>query len=109
MSYIQNPYIPSISASEVSVRGGTLVDVRKSAARAADGRDIPGAQWVDPFALDHAHPLMTADGPITFFCVAGHEVSQFACALARVNGRDAVFVEGGFVAMVAAGLLEQGS
>ncbi|MBB5515432.1 rhodanese-related sulfurtransferase [Rubricella aquisinus] len=106
MTAVQNPYIPSIPAREIAARGGRLVDVRKAPARQADPRRDGRAEWIDPFDLGHDHPLMQAKGPITFFCVAGHEVSQFACVLARLHGRDAVFVEGGFAAMMDAGVVQ---
>jgi rhodanese-related sulfurtransferase len=106
MTNAENPFVPSIRAADLLPRGGRVIDVRKSAARRADPRCLAGAEWIDPFDLNHDHPVMEADGPITFFCVAGHEVSQFACALARVHRVDAVFIEGGLIALAKAGLVQ---
>lgn len=79
-----------------------LLDVRKAAARMASGQGIVGADWIDPFDLDHHHPA-TRGGPVAVFCVHGHEVSSFATALLRLHGRDARQVQGGFDALIAAG------
>ena len=98
--------LPAIPASEVlraAFRACDLIDVRKAAARAADGRDLAGARWVDPFSLRFEHPVLSGSRPLVFFCVHGHEVSQFAAALALVAGVEARYVEGGFAALVAAG------
>ena len=98
--------LPSISAHEALARrsaGAVLIDLRKPPARAADGRTVQGAEIRDPFAFGHDDPLMADDRPLVAFCVHGHEVSQFGCALLMVHGRDAVYVRGGFEALVAAG------
>ncbi|MHA3976291.1 rhodanese-like domain-containing protein [Halovulum sp. GXIMD14794] len=98
--------LPSIPASEV-LRAASgafdLIDVRKTAAREKDGRDLAGARWVEPFTLRFEHPVLSGSRPLVFFCVQGHEVSQFAAALALVAGVEARYVEGGFAALVAAG------
>ena len=94
--------LAKISATDAVKRGGSLVDVRKAAARTASGQQVRGAQWIDPFALSHGHDVLNQTDLI-FYCVHGHEVSQFACALARIHGVDAAYVEGGFEALVAAG------
>ena len=99
--------LPSISAAEAlarSAEGAALVDLRKPPARAADGRTVRGAEIRDPFSFGHDDPLMTDGRPVIAFCVHGHEVSQFGCALLMVHGRDAVYVRGGFEALVAAGV-----
>ncbi len=96
--------LPAFSAADaLAVPGLRFIDVRKAPARAASGRTIAGAEWHDPFSLGHAHPLVTAEGPIAIFCVHGHEVSQFVCALLKLHGRDAHYVTGGYEALVAAG------
>ncbi|MEL6196891.1 MAG: sulfurtransferase [Pseudomonadota bacterium] len=99
--------LPTIDATDAVVDHAagtlTLVDLRKSPARVASGEGITGAAWVDPFALGHAHALMSGAERIGLFCVHGHEVSQYGCALLRLHGRDAVYVRGGFEALVAAG------
>lgn len=80
-----------------------LVDVRKPEARTVSGEVLPGAALRDPFALTHDDPLTGEDRPLIVFCVHGHEVSQFACALLMLHGRDVHFVRGGFTALKAAG------
>ncbi|WP_316012911.1 sulfurtransferase [Roseobacter sp. HKCCA0434] len=99
-------HLPSLSAADALVksRDGTihLIDVRKAQARTASSHAIAGAEWIDPYTLDHAHPVLTRSA-LAFFCVHGHEVSRFACALARMHGIDAAYVGGGFAALRAAG------
>ncbi|QPH54058.1 sulfurtransferase [Pontivivens ytuae] len=97
-----DPYLPAIEASEALSDPRPLIDVRKATAR--DGApDIAGTRWIDPFRLDHDHPLIEAAVPVIFFCVHGHEVSRYACALARLHRIDAAYVEGGYEALVTAG------
>ncbi|MEM7745735.1 MAG: sulfurtransferase [Pseudomonadota bacterium] len=91
------------AADALAVTGLRFIDVRKAPARAASGRTVAGAEWHDPLSLGHADPLVTAEGPIAVFCVHGHEVSQYVCALLRLHGRDAHYVIGGYEALVAAG------
>ncbi len=80
-----------------------LVDVRKPDARTASGEMLPGAVLRDPFVLTHDDPLTGEDRPLIVFCVHGHEVSQFACALLMLHGRDVHYVRGGFAALKEAG------
>jgi len=80
-----------------------LIDVRKPEARARSGERIAGSTWIDPAALSPSHPVFADQTPLIFFCVHGHEVSTYACALARYVGRDATMVTGGFQALVEAG------
>ena len=97
--------LPSVSAAEALAKqskGAVLLDLRKPLARSSDGRTVLGAEIRDPFALHHDDPLMSLDQPIVAFCVHGHEVSQFGCAMLMLHGRDAVYVRGGFEALVAA-------
>ncbi|MEM9100273.1 MAG: sulfurtransferase [Pseudomonadota bacterium] len=100
--------LPAISAVEALglARSGAanLVDFRKPAAVAKDGRRAKGALIRDPFTFGHDDPLMAEEHPLIAFCVHGHEVSQFASALLMVHGRDARYVIGGFEALVAAGI-----
>lgn len=102
---MSNTYIPSISAEAVLSRSGAvrLVDVRKLAAAEASGKMVAGAAYIDPFALRFEHSILQGSEPIVFYCVHGHEVSMFACAMARVAGCEAAYVEGGFVALTKAG------
>lgn len=95
--------LPSISAQEALGSTYVLIDVRKAEARVASARSISGADWVDPFSLGFDHTVHARPGPIAYFCVHGHEVSNFAAALALVAGQDACFVRGGFEALCAAG------
>ena len=81
----------------------TLIDLRKPPAVLASGHRIKGAEVRDPFTFGHQDPLMQANGPLITFCVHGHEVSQFACALLMLHGRNACYVLGGYEALVAAG------
>ncbi len=81
----------------------TLIDLRKPLAIVQSGKRIAGSVTRDPYAFDHSDPLMHSDSPLITFCVHGHEVSQFACALLMLHGRDVHYVTGGFEALVAAG------
>ncbi|MEO0913528.1 MAG: rhodanese-like domain-containing protein [Pseudomonadota bacterium] len=100
-----NEHVPSLSARQVLERSDafSLIDVRKLAAAQASGKRVAGARYVDPFALGFDHAVLQSVDPLVFYCVHGHEVSMFACALARVAGREAHYVEGGFLALVDAG------
>lgn len=91
--------LPCLSAENCLRLRVPLFDVRKSPARLTSGQAVVGSAWIDPFEFTHTHPLLSIDRQIAFFCVHGHEVSQFACALARLHGRDAVYVRGGFEAL----------
>lgn len=98
--------LPAISAEDALAAmadGARLLDIRKPAARAAAGKTVAGAEIRDPFAFGHDDPLTEAETPLVVFCVAGHEVSQYACALLLLHGRDARYVAGGYAALVAAG------
>lgn len=81
-----------------------LIDARKPPARAASGRGVAGALTIDPLAFGHAQAeaLLTEigrDRPVIVFCVHGHEVSQYLCALLLVHGGKARYVRGGFEAL----------
>ena len=104
----QQLHLPSISATEAlerAAQGAVLVDLRKPAARASNGRAVVGAELRNPFGFSHDDPLTEEARPIVTFCVHGHEVSQFGCAMLMLHGRDVVYVRGGFEALVAAGAL----
>ena len=104
---LEEPFqLPSIPAAEALARardGATLIDLRKTPAVVASGHHIAGALIRDPYAFGHDDPLTGAVGPLITFCVHGHEVSQFACALLMLHGRDVCYVSGGYEALVAAG------
>jgi rhodanese-related sulfurtransferase len=99
--------LPSISASAALERlaagGVRLIDVRKAEARAESGCAIPGALWRDPFRLPFDAGLAADRTPAIVYCVKGHEVGQCAAAWLLMNGVDAVYVRGGFNALVEAG------
>ncbi len=98
--------LPFLSA-EACVQAGdalTLIDVRKPAAVLASGLEVPGVERVDPFDLHLAHRCLETDTELVFFCVHGHEVSQYATAMAMVAGCRARYVLGGFEALVEAGM-----
>ncbi len=98
--------LPSIPAADFKAKsvGALLIDVRKRPAASASGRMVAGARWVDPYSLTFAHPLFQGVRPLLFYCVHGHEVSQFAAAMAAVAGCDAAFVEGGLEALCEEGV-----
>ena len=97
--------VPTCTPSDLlsAPQNTRLIDVRKAAARCESGQRIVGSVWVDPDDLSPMHPLFADPAPLTFFCVHGHEVSTYACALARYLGKEAKMVRGGFEALVAAG------
>lgn len=99
----------SAEAALARVRAGTLtlLDLRKPDALRKAGRGIAGALHRDPYAFSHDDPLTHAKFPIAVFCVHGHEVSQYGCALLLLHGVDAVFVRGGFAALTAAGAAQE--
>ncbi len=99
--------LPSVEPAEALRRAAAgealLVDLRKPAAAAASGVVVAGALRRDPFAFSHDDPLTAEPRPVMVFCVHGHEVSRFACALLLLHGRDATYVRGGFEALRTAG------
>ncbi len=99
----QLPAVSAIAALERVALGAMLIDLRKPPAVLVSGKRIATSEVRDPFTFDHADPLTRASGPLITFCVHGHEVSQFACALLMLHGRDVCYVSGGYEALVAAG------
>ncbi|GMG84373.1 hypothetical protein LNKW23_35880 [Paralimibaculum aggregatum] len=98
--------LPSATPAEAlaaQAGGAVLVDLRKPVARIASGQTIRGAVTRDPFAFGHDDPLTASAAPVILFCVHGHEVSQYGCALLLLHGRQARYVTGGFAALVEAG------
>ncbi|MEL6125420.1 MAG: hypothetical protein AAFR57_03350 [Pseudomonadota bacterium] len=95
--------LPSLSAQEALARPGRLIDVRRRVVRRNAGTDVAGSLWIDPLTLDHSHPILSESAQLTFYCAHGHELSQFATALALVHKCDACFVRHGFAALVEAG------
>ena len=99
-------YLPRISAEDALANDDafTFLDLRKPEAAQRSGKAMVGAIRQDPFTFDHDHPLTQSDRPVAVFCVHGHEVSRFGCAMLMLHGVDARFIEGGFEALVAAGV-----
>ncbi len=97
------PFLTAQDTLTVPPTGWRLIDVRKPQAAQADGRTLKTAQYIDPFDLSFAHPILTNTPGLIFFCVHGHEVSQFATALSLVAGTPARYVQGGYEALCAAG------
>ena len=98
--------LPSIAATEalgLAADGAILLDLRKPAARTQSGKTVVGAALRDPYKFTHGDAMLRRNEPIITFCVHGHEVSQFGCALLLLHGREVAYVRGGFEALVAAG------
>ncbi|MEL6678203.1 MAG: rhodanese-like domain-containing protein, partial [Pseudomonadota bacterium] len=97
-------HLPACTAQEALRRPNAhLIDVRREAALQASGKIVADARWIDPLALDHRHDVLRARKPLIFYCAHGHEISQFAAALALLHKCDACFVRHGFAALVDAG------
>lgn len=84
-------------------RSFTLIDVRRAEVRAADGAEIPGAQWRDPTLLLTWKDAVPHDRPAVLVCAHGHEISQGAAATLRAMGLDARHLIDGFAGWKAAG------
>ena len=99
--------LPTITAKDAlsTARSGALevVDMRKPEAVRTSGVRLAGALARDPYKFGHDDPLTQSPRQVAVFCVHGHEVSHFACALLRVHGVDAFLVEGGIEALRIAG------
>ncbi|MEL6768554.1 MAG: rhodanese-like domain-containing protein [Pseudomonadota bacterium] len=99
--------LPHVDPADCLTDRPFLLDARKPEARAKSGRVIAGARPIDPLAFGHAEAAALLDEigrerPITVFCVHGHEVSQFLCALLLVHKGRARYVRGGFEGLEAA-------
>jgi rhodanese-related sulfurtransferase len=82
-----------------------LIDVRRQRARQADGMTVANAVWRDPALwLDWKDEVAAMSGPVVFFCVHGHEVSQGLTAALCAMGQDAKYLQGGFAEWQKAGL-----
>ena len=98
------PQIDAETALRLAASGdAVLIDLRKLPAVAASGQLIRGAERRGPLTFSHDDPLMADPRPLITFCVHGHAVSQFSCALLLLHNRDARYVSGGFDALTAAG------
>jgi rhodanese-related sulfurtransferase len=82
-----------------------LVDVRRQGARQASGQTLVNAMWRDPALwLDWKDEVAALPGPVVFFCVHGHEISQGLTAALCAMGQDAHYLEGGFAQWQTQGL-----
>lgn len=82
-----------------------LIDVRREGARQASGMTIAKSIWRDPAHwLDWKDGVAALPGPVVFFCVHGHEISQGLTAACCAMGKDASYLEGGFSEWQKAGL-----
>jgi hypothetical protein len=81
------------------------MDVRRQGARQASGTTIEKSIWRDPeLWLDWKDEVSALSGPVVFFCVHGHEVSQGLTAALCAMGKDAKYLQGGFSEWQMAGL-----
>lgn len=103
MSQIDNE--TSVSPLDLVAEGEAIVivDVRKPAARASSGLQIPGSIWRHPF--DAVNWASAFEGRrVAVFCVHGHEVSRAVRGFLEDCGVEARLIEGGFEAWRSAGL-----
>ena len=94
--------ICELAEGQAAGRRFTLIDVRREAARQADGAQIDGAQWLPPEDLFHWKDAVARDRPAVLFCAHGHELSQGAAATLRTMGLDARYLIDGFAGWRAA-------
>lgn len=82
-----------------------LIDVRRWGARQADGMTVANAVWRDPALwLEWKDEVAAMSGPVVFFCVHGHEVSQGLSAALCAMGQDSKYLKGGFAEWRKAGM-----
>lgn len=87
-------------------RGGfefTLIDVRRSGKRKAEGDEIAGGSWLDPAAWLDWKDQVNRERPAVIYCAHGHELSQGLSAALRAMGIDARHLAGGIEAWRKAG------
>jgi len=77
-------------------RSFTLLDVRRTQVRAADGADIDGTEWRSPDGLFTWKDEIRRDRPVVVVCALGHELSQGTAATLRAMGLDARYLVDGF-------------
>ena len=99
--------LPSLCAT-----GALIVDIRPSELRSRDG-ELPGAividrnvlEWrLDPTSPDHIPEVTGPDCLIVLFCDEGYASSLAAAGLQRLGVHGATDLDGGFQAVLAAGL-----
>ncbi|MBT0962873.1 rhodanese-like domain-containing protein [Denitromonas iodatirespirans] len=76
----------------------TLIDVRRAAARAADGTEIAGSRWEDPARWLDWKDEVAGDALVLLYCAHGQEISQGLAAALRAMGCDARHLLGGIAA-----------
>ena len=91
---------PSISPQDLYTAIGTaaapvLIDVRRSAAFAADNRMIVGALRRNPDELLNWRQELPAGRAVVVYCAHGHEASQEAASALRGAGVNASYLEHG--------------
>lgn len=79
-----------------------IVDVRREAVFAAAPMRIAAALWRDHMLVDDWLPQLPAARRIVVYCAHGHNVSEIALARLLAKGADAVMLEGGMDAWLAA-------
>ena len=99
---------PAASVSQILSTLGTsraplLIDVRRTAAFAADICMAASATWRDPFTINEWLRFLPRHRDIVVYCVHGHEISKNAAAAMRGDGLNAAYLEGGIEAWSAAG------
>ena len=72
-----------------------LIDVRRAAARNADGTHIAGDTWRDPALWLDCKDGVRRDRPLVLYSAHGHEMSQGLCAAPRAMGADGRHLVGG--------------
>ena len=89
--------VATLSGYPVDSRPILVIDVRRQGARASSGLTIKNSIWRDPALwLDWKDEVAALAGPVVFFCVHGHEISQGLTAALCAMGKDAKYLEGGF-------------
>lgn len=81
-----------------------IFDVRRRPIYEAANGVIPGAIWRDTFQVATWQSELDKSRPVVAACVHGHEMSQSAVTHLRSNGFNALALEGGYDAWIAAGL-----
>ena len=90
----------SISPQELYGAIGTaatpvVIDVRRSAAFAADNRMIVGAIWRNPDEIQNWRQELAPGCTVVVYCVQGHEASQDTASALRSGGVNASYLEHG--------------
>jgi rhodanese-related sulfurtransferase len=97
---MDGPKPPSISPQDLYGAIGTaaapvVIDVRRSAAFAADNRMIVGAIRRNPDEIQNWREDLPSDRGVVVYCVHGHEASQEAASTLQRAGVDTRYLEHG--------------